>query len=203
MAKELEFNDLGFDEVDAEEIEDSDGGYSWKGVDARGRRLKSMRSYAKTEADAENEINAAGIRISSLKPTTLTRRKRHTPKYQELATLARNFGEQIEAGNTPQEILKMLADGEENETMSNALIGALTALKSGRELHTAFDIQRDHKGNVVFPREFITAIEIGVSIGATPNRETGKKQGSTRKPEAILFSREYQAALNCCARLRE
>lgn len=164
-----------WDEIETDEMPDSDGGYIWKGVDALGREFQ-LRSYAKTAAEAAKEINAVGIRVFKLRPTTVARRRRHLPKHQELASLARNFGEQIEAGNTPQEILKMLAEAEENETLANGLKGTLVALQNGRELHNSFDLQRDHKNRPVFPRELVTAVEIGIGIGATLNHETGKKE---------------------------
>ena len=164
------------DEIDTDEIADCEGGYKWSGVDPLGRKFSGMRSYAKTAEDAEIEINNIGVKISSLKPMSLARQTRHTPKFQELASLARNFGEMIEAGDPAKHILAMLAEAEENETIKEGLLGTLTAAENGRELHEAFDMQRDHKGNPVFPRELVSAIDIGIGIGATLNHETGKKE---------------------------
>lgn len=163
------------DEIEIDEIDDSDGGYKWRGVDALGREFK-LESYARTAAEAEKELVDAGIQVTGLKPKTIARKKRHLPKHQELASFARNFGEQIEAGNTPQQIIKMLAEAEVNDTMADALRGAYNALQNGRQLHEAFALQQDHKRRSVFPRELISALDIGESIGATTNKDTGKKE---------------------------
>lgn len=162
-------------ELDVEDIPDSEGGYKWRGIDGLGREFKLV-TYAKTAKDAERELIEAGIEAVSIRPKTLAIKKRHLPKEIELAAFARNFGEQIESGNTPQQIIKMLADAEVNQTMAEALIGANIALQNGRQLFESFEIQRDEKDRTVFPKELISAFDIGEAIGAAYNHETGKKE---------------------------
>lgn len=164
-----------FEEIDIDEIPDSENGYKLVGTDGLGKKVY-LRSYVKTARAAESEANAVGIRLDSLKPVSLGRPVRRIPKDQELATLARNFGYRTEAGNTPKQILKDLSESEVNETLADALTGTLVAVENGRELHEAFDIQRDPKGNRVFPREFVSAIDIGILIGGTKNNESGKSE---------------------------
>lgn len=157
------------------EIAESETGYVWYGTDSLGRDFK-LESYEATPPEVERELFDAGIHLSYLKNRTAGRQKRHLPKHRELAGFARNFGEQIEAGNTPLSIIEMLADAEVNQTFKEALKGAYNALQNGRRLHEAFEMQRDHKERPVFPRELISALEIGESIGAGLNRDTGKKE---------------------------
>ena len=168
------------DDIEIDEIEDSPNGYVWTGTDALGRKSK-LESYAVTAADAESDLRKIGVQVESLKPKNISglfSKKGHLPKLQELASFARNFGEQIEAGNTPIQICKMLAEADPNETVADALRGVVNALHNGRELHEAFEIQRDAKGRPVFERELVSAIQIGVLVGASPNLDSkdGKKE---------------------------
>lgn len=166
---------MDVDEIETDEIADSIGGYVWIGYDALGRKNK-LETYATTAQSAERELHKINIQVASLKPIRMRRRTRHLPALQELASLARNFGEQIEAGNTPLQICKMLAEADPNETISEALRGVVNALMNGRELHEAFEMQLDQKGCPVFETEFVSAIQIGVKIGAVSNMDTNKKE---------------------------
>lgn len=200
MTPEIEFDD--FDEVDALEIPDSLSGYTWRGTDALGNEYK-LESYATTAADAETDLRILSISVSSLKPLKISGLfggKGHLPKLQEIASFARNFGEQIEAGNTPRQICKMLAEAEPNETMAEALRGVENALYSGgRELHEAFALQRDAKGRFVFEREFISALQIGVKVGAAKNLDSkeGKKEAGL-----LMTLRRYAEAKEKADKIR-
>lgn len=164
-----------FEELEIDEIADSPNGYSFSGFDALGLPLK-LQNYAPTAVEADKELRQAGVKITRLAPLKISKKRAHLPKYREMAFLARSIGELTEAGHTPLEICKSLGEADANPTLGNALLGVVNALHNGKELHAAFEMQRDSKGRPVFEREFVMAIQIGTTIGSATNQETDKKE---------------------------
>jgi type IV pilus assembly protein PilC len=188
--------DDAIEQLDSEEVPDSAGGYKYSGYDALNRPI-SQRIYSATGVEAEKDLRFAGIKLTSLSPLKIGKKRAHLPKLREMAFLARSIGELTEAGHTPMQICKSLGETETNPTMATALLGVVNALHNGKELHTAFEMQRDVKGRPVFDREFIMAIQIGNSIGSATNQATDKKEAGL-----LMTLRRYAESKEQAAEIR-
>jgi type IV pilus assembly protein PilC len=104
--------------------------------------------------------------------------KSRRPTSLELATLAEQFGDLMEIGESPTQVCRLLSFAQTNKTLAEALINAGELVLNGRTLSEAFAAQKDDKGHPLFPITFICALRIGEEIGSSADSETGKSQSA-------------------------
>ncbi len=150
----------------------SDGGYNFSGVDSLGAPVKG---FVQTEegALAANELERAGISVESISERRGPRKKNRRPTSIEFATLAEQFGDLMEVGESPTQVCRLLAFAQTNKMLSDALLDASELIINGRSLSEAFSAQFDHKGEPLFPITFICALRIGEEVGTAADAESG------------------------------
>ena len=159
----------GIDRLDAAH---SDGGYNFSGIDSLGGPVKG---FVQTEeaALAANELERAGISVQSLKERRGPRKKNRRPTSIEFATLAEQFGDLMEVGESPTQVCRLLSFAQTNKVLSDALLDASELIINGRSLSEAFAAQTDHKGEPLFPITFICALRIGEEVGTAADADSG------------------------------
>jgi type IV pilus assembly protein PilC len=150
----------------------SDNGYDFMGEDSLG---EIVRGFIQTpDANlAEKELERAGIRVQSINAKRGTRKRNRKPSAIEFATLAEQFGDLMEIGESPTQVCRLLSFAQTNTMLSDALMNAGELVINGRSLSEAFAAQRDNKGQALFPVTFICALRIGEEVGATSDFDSG------------------------------
>lgn len=158
--------------LDGLEPNRSDGGYNFSGVDSLGAPVKG---FVQTEdvGLAANELERAGISVEAMKERRGPRKKNRRPTGIEFATLAEQFGDLMEVGESPTQVCRLLAFAQTNRVLSDALLEASDLIINGRSLSEAFAAQMDHKGQPLFPITFICALRIGEEVGTAADSESG------------------------------
>ena len=158
--------------IDRPDVTQSDGGFNFSGVDSLGGPVKG---FVQTEdaALAANELERAGISVRSLAERRGPRKKNRRPTSIEFATLAEQFGDLMEVGESPTQVCRLLAFAQTNKMLSDALLEASELIINGRSLSEAFAAQTDHKGEPLFPITFICALRIGEEVGTAADAESG------------------------------
>ena len=154
------------------DVTHSDGGYNFKGIDSLGGPVKG---FVQTEeaAQAANELERAGISVQSISERSGPRKKNRRPTSIEFATLAEQFGDLMEVGESPTQVCRLLSFAQTNKVLSDALLDASELIINGRSLSEAFAAQTDHKGEPLFPITFICALRIGEEVGTAADAESG------------------------------
>jgi type IV pilus assembly protein PilC len=150
----------------------SDGGFNFAGVDSLGGPVKG---FVQTEDPvlAANELQRAGISVASLKERRGPRKKFRRPNSVEFATLAEQFGDLMEVGESPTQICRLLSFSQTNKQLSEALLNASELIINGYSLSEAFAAQLDNKGEPLFPITFICALRIGEEVGTASDMDSG------------------------------
>ena len=150
----------------------SDGGFYYAGVDSLGAPVKG---FVQTEDPvlAANELQRAGIGVTSLKERRGPRKKFRRPNSVEFATLAEQFGDLMEVGESPTQICRLLAFSQTNRQLADALLNCSELIINGYSLSEAFAAQVDNKGEPLFPITFICALRIGEEVGTASDAESG------------------------------
>ncbi|HEX6125704.1 MAG TPA: type II secretion system F family protein [Pyrinomonadaceae bacterium] len=150
----------------------SDGGFNFAGVDSLGAPVKG---FVQTEDPvlAANELQRAGINVGSLKERRGPRKKFRRPNSVEFATLAEQFGDLMEVGESPTQICRLLSFSQTNKQLSEALLNASELIINGYSLSEAFAAQVDSKGEPLFPITFICALRIGEEVGTAADADSG------------------------------
>ena len=155
----------------------SDNGYDFVGEDSLGEPIKGF--VMTTEADlAEKELERAGIRVQSISAKRGIRKKNKRPSAIEYATLAEQFGDLMEIGESPTQVCRLLSFAQTNSVLAEALMNASELVINGRSLSEAFAAQRDFKGEPLFPVTFICALRIGEEVGAASDFEGGESKSA-------------------------
>lgn len=150
----------------------SEAGFNFVGTDSFGEPIKGFVQTA-DENLAANELERAGVRVHSIRPRIRARQKTRRPKGIEFATLAEQFGDLMEVGESPTQICRLLSFSQTNKMLSEALLSAGDLIMNGWTLSEAFGAQRDNNGKPLFPITFICALRIGEEIGTAADTETG------------------------------
>jgi type IV pilus assembly protein PilC len=155
----------------------SDGGFNFSGVDSLGAEVKG---FVQTEDPvlAANELQRAGISVGSLKERRGPRKKFRRPNSVEFATLAEQFGDLMEVGESPTQICRLLAFSQTNKQLSEALLNASELIINGYSLSEAFSAQVDNKGEPLFPITFICALRIGEEVGTAADIDSGTSKSA-------------------------
>jgi type II secretory pathway component PulF len=154
------------------ELARSEGGFNFTGFDSFGEIVKGFVQTPEP-ALAAKELERAGIRVQTISERRKGRGKNRRPSRVELATLAEQFGELMEVGESPTQICRLLAQSQTNKVLETALLNAGELIMNGWALSEAFAAQRDYKENPVFPVTFICALRIGEEIGTAADSESG------------------------------
>jgi type II secretory pathway component PulF len=163
--------------TDAFDLEHSENGFNFVGEDSLGTVVKGF--VQTTEAQlAEKELERAGIHVQSINPRRGVRKKNRRPKGIEYATLAEQFGDLMEVGQSPTQICRLLAYAQTNAVLADALLDAGELIMNGRSLSEAFAAQRDSKGEPLFPVTFICALRIGEEVGTASDLESGASRSA-------------------------
>ena len=124
-------------DIDRYEVSYSDNGYDFVGEDSLGEPVKGF--VQTSEADlAEKELERAGIRVESIKPKRGLKRNNRRPTAIEFATLAEQFGDLMEIGESPTQVCRLLSFSQTNALLGEALLNASELVINGRSLSEAF-----------------------------------------------------------------
>jgi type IV pilus assembly protein PilC len=155
----------------------SEGGYNFTGYDSFGELVKGF-VQTPDPALAAKELERAGIRVQSIGERRRGREKNRRPTRIELATLAEQFGELMEVGESPTQVCRLLAQAQTNKVLETALLNAGELIMNGWALSEAFAAQKDKNEKPVFPITFICALRIGEEIGSAADSETGTSRSA-------------------------
>jgi type IV pilus assembly protein PilC len=163
--------------LEALAVTHSDGGFNFHGVDSLGA---SVRGFVQTEDAvlASNELERAGINVSRITERRGPRKKNRRPRSIDFATLAEQFGDLMEVGESPTQVCRLLAYAQTNKMLADALLNCSELIINGRSLSEAFAAQRDHKGEPLFPITFICALRIGEEVGSATDAESGQTKSA-------------------------
>ena len=163
--------------AEAFEIGHSSNGYNFVGDDSLGQ---VVRGYVQTTEErlAANQLERAGIRVHSLVPRRGLKQKNRRPKSIEFATLAEQFGDLMEIGESPTQVCRLLAYAQTNTMLQEALLDASVLIMNGRSLSEAFSEQVDNKGERLFPITFICALRIGEEVGSASDFKNGESKSA-------------------------
>lgn len=150
----------------------SEGGFNFTGFDSFGELVKGF-VQTPDAALAAKELERAGIKVQTITERGKGREKNRRPTRIELATLAEQFGELMEVGESPTQICRLLAQAQTNKVLETALLHAGELVMNGWALSEAFAAQRDKNELPVFPVTFICALRIGEEIGTAADAESG------------------------------
>ena len=165
------------EDIDRYEINYSDNGYDFVGADSLGEPVKGFVQTAEANL-AEKELERAGIRVQSIKPKRGLKKNNRRPTAIEFATLAEQFGDLMEIGESPTQVCRLLSFAQTNAMLGEALMNASELVINGRTISEAFAAQRDAKGEQLFPITFLCALRIGEEVGATLDFESGETKSA-------------------------
>lgn len=150
----------------------SENGFNFSGIDSLGGPVKGFVQTSEISL-AKNELERAGIRILSISERRGSRQINRRPTGIEFATLAEQFGDLMEIGESPTQVCRLLAYAQTNKVLMEALLNAGELVMNGWTLSEAFAAQRDPKGEQLYPITFICALRIGEEIGTAADEESG------------------------------
>ncbi len=172
----------------------SENGFNFKGMDSLGAKVKGFVQTPDSRL-ATRELERAGIRIYSISEKRGGRQKDRLPTRIELATLAEQFGDLMEIGESPTQICRLLAFAQTNKVLANALLNSGELVMNGWSLSEAFAAQRDPKDEPLFPVTFICALRIGEEIGTAADTESGEDKSAFLLTLHRFAEAEKKAAL--------
>jgi type IV pilus assembly protein PilC len=150
----------------------SDNGFNFVGIDSLDEMVKGFIQTT-DESMAEKELERAGISVISINPKAGRKKNNRMPSRVEFATLAEQFGDLMEIGESPTQICRLMAFTQTNQILSEALLGAAELIINGRSLSEAFGAQKNKEGEPLFPVTFICALRIGEEVGTASDADTG------------------------------
>lgn len=165
------------DAAQANSLERCEAGFRFTGVDSLGNVVKGV-TVTQDPLMAIRELERAGIRLDSFKPERGTKAIDRMPTGTELATMAEQFGDLMEIGESPTQVCRLLAIAQTNKTLMRALISAGEMVMNGLTLSEAFTAQRDPKGRPIFPVTFICALRIGEEVGTATDTAGGESRSA-------------------------
>jgi type II secretory pathway component PulF len=118
------------------------------------------------------------------------KQKNKRPTGIEFATLAEQFGDLMEIGESPTQVCRLLSYAQTNKILSDALMSAGELVMNGWTISEAFAAQRDAKGEPLFPITFICALRIGEEVGTTTDIDSGETKVLSAHAETICGGRE-------------
>ncbi len=159
------------------DLDHSENGYNFVGEDSLGELVRGFVQTTEVQL-AENELERAGIRVQSINAKRSIRKKNRRPTGVEFATLAEQFGDLMEIGESPTQVCRLLAYAQTNTLLADALLDASELIINGRSLSEAFAAQRDYNDEPLFPITFICALRIGEEVGSASDFESGTSKSA-------------------------
>lgn len=159
------------------DISRSATGFNYSGIDSLGAEIDGFVQTTDVEL-ARNELQRAGIRVTSITPRRVVRQKVKKPTLIDFASLAEQFGDLMEIGEPPTAVCRMLAQTQTNKYLAEALINASELIRNGWSISDAFAAQRDKDGESLFPVTFICALRIGEEVGSSTDEDTGESKSA-------------------------
>ena len=159
------------------DAEFAENGFNFVGEDSLGEVIKGFVQTPESKL-AEKELERAGIRVQSISPRRGTRKKNRRPTGVEFATLAEQFGDLMEIGESPTQVCRLLSFAQTNVMLADALMDASELVINGRSLSEAFAAQRDNNDEPLFPVTFICALRIGEEVGTASDFESGTSKSA-------------------------
>ena len=150
----------------------SEGGFNFTGVDSLGSPVKGFVQTTEPELAAK-ELERAGVRVESIRERSGSQKKNRRPTSVEFATLAEQFGDLMEIGESPTQVCRLLSYAQTNRVLADALTNAGELVINGWTLSEAFAAQRDPHDKPLFPITFICALRIGEEVGTAADAESG------------------------------
>ncbi|HUF04014.1 MAG TPA: type II secretion system F family protein [Aridibacter sp.] len=166
----------------------SENGFNFSGIDSLGETVKGF-VQTMDPLMATKELERAGIKIDWIKENRQGRQINRRPTSVELATLAEQFGDLMEIGESPTQVCRLLAEHQNNKMMEDALNNAGELVINGWTLSEAFAAQKDKNEKPIFPETFICAMRIGEEVGTATDAESG----DTRSAFLLTLHRFAQA----------
>lgn len=155
----------------------SEDGFNYTGIDSLGHETRGF-VQSKELRLAEKELERAGINVGTISPRRSAKKKNRRPTGVEFATLAEQFGDLMEIGESPTQVCRLLAFAQTNTVLSDALLNASELIINGRSLSEAFAAQLDHNGEPLFPITFICALRIGEEVGTAEDLDSGTSKSA-------------------------
>jgi type IV pilus assembly protein PilC len=155
----------------------SENGFSFVGEDSLGEIVKGFVQTTEINL-AEKELERAGISVKSISANRGVKKKNRRPTGIEFATLAEQFGDLMEIGESPTQVCRLLSYAQTNTMLAEALLNASDLVMNGRSLSEAFAAQRDNNGDPLFPITFICALRIGEEVGTASDFESGTSKSA-------------------------
>lgn len=155
----------------------SETGFNYVGIDSLGVTVKGFVQTPDIDL-AEKELERAGIRVVSITPRRMVRQTSRRPTMVEFATLAEQFGDLMEIGESPTQVCRLLAYAQTNKVLADALVNAGELVMNGWTLSESFTAQKDDKGEQLFPVTFICALRIGEEVGTATDAESGENKSA-------------------------
>lgn len=159
------------------DLDHSENGFNFVGEDSLGEVVRGFVQTTEIQL-AQNELERAGISVQSISPKRGIRKKNRRPTGVEFATLAEQFGDLMEIGESPTQVCRLLAYAQTNTLLADALLNASELIINGRSLSEAFAAQRDHNDEPLFPITFICALRIGEEVGSASDLESGTSKSA-------------------------
>jgi type IV pilus assembly protein PilC len=159
------------------EMKRSETGFNFSGVDSLGEPVKGFVQTPEIDL-AQKELERAGIRVQSIAQRRGRRQSSKRPTSVEFATLAEQFGDLMEIGESPTQVCRLLAYAQTNTQLADSLLNASDLIMNGRGLSEAFAAQTDTNGDTLYPITFICALRIGEEVGSTTDSETGESKSA-------------------------
>jgi type IV pilus assembly protein PilC len=159
------------------EMKRSETGFNFSGVDSLGEPVKGFVQTPEIDL-AQKELERAGIRVQSIAQRRGRRQTSKRPTSVEFATLAEQFGDLMEIGESPTQVCRLLAYAQTNTQLADSLLNASDLILNGRSLSEAFAAQTDMNGDPLYPITFICALRIGEEVGSTTDSETGESKSA-------------------------
>ncbi len=167
-------NQNGYDD---EDLSYSENGFNFTGTDSLGERIKGFVQTSEVSL-ASRQLQRAGIKVDVITEKRGGRQKNRRPTSVELATLAEQFGDLMEIGESPTQVCRLLAHAQTNKMLSNALMKASELVINGWNLSEAFAAQKDNQEKPIFPITFICALRIGEEVGTASDSESGESKSA-------------------------
>lgn len=169
--------------------QDNPTGFTYRGKTRAGHDIPRRFFIPVTSPEeAQKALGDAGITVERMSARRVVGRRRNKlPNNIELAQLAEQIGDQMEAGVPIVSICESLARGHRNGVVGEALRGAAFEIRQGATIAEAFARQRmrrrsdkegERTGEPVFPVQMVHALHIGENTAAFRDPETNREVGA-------------------------
>src|SRR5512139_1359950 len=108
----------------------SEAGFNFTGIDSLGEPVKGFVQTPEIDL-ATKELERAGIRVQAISPRRGLKQTKRRPTGVEFATLAEQFGDLMEIGESPTQVCRLLSYAQTNKVLAEALMNAGELVMNG------------------------------------------------------------------------